>query len=343
MIGDTENPKKELEQPLHHDGNAGCKDADPSGHHAGHSHHHEHDYNRYSIKFDLDESDDIDGDVDDGQFPWKKALIIAVAALVLAVVIGLLLHRFGREIFRVMLEWLRRVVKREGVSSWIVLILVQFIFGWILLMPGLSTFNILQAFLMQSFWKPFLITFTGCYLASLSLFLIIKHFFRMKIVEKFKRKILFRIVYIEVKKRPWQMGFLFNLLFIPISLKNYLMPLTSITLYQYAIVLVPVHMGYCAMFAFVGYSMKDLNSLFDDVPFREKSTAAQVQTIVTYLLLILTVGLMVAFFFMAKKRYAEIEEQHRQEVERVKTHMKEMQLLQNNQKQDGEEDNHQAK
>jgi uncharacterized membrane protein YdjX (TVP38/TMEM64 family) len=282
------------------------------------------DFNRYSVKFDLE--DDEEEPAEAPRLTGKQIAIYSAVAVVGVLLLYLIVHHLGKEAFELVLDTLRKLVKSNNPLSYLLLILFQFLFGWILFMPGLSTFNILQAFLMQSFWKSFLLSFIGTYLASISLYIVIKKYFRSQIIEKFRRKILFRIVYLEVKKRPWQMGLLFNLLFIPISLKNYLMPLTSITLEQYAIVLFPVHMFYCAMFAFIGYSVKDINSLFHDgdESFSDKSTAAKIQTVMTYVLLALTIGLMIAFFFMAKKKYAEIEEEHKLQAVEAKEKLREL-------------------
>ena len=282
------------------------------------------DFNRYSVKFDLEDEEEP---VAAQPLTTLQIVIYSAIAIVVVLFFYFVVRYFGKDAFDMVIHTLRSLVKSSNPLSILLLGALQFVFGWVLFMPGLSTFNILQAFLMQSFWKSFLITFIGSYLASLILFLIIKKFFRKQIIEKFRRKILFRIVYLEVKKRPWQMGLLFNLLFIPASLKNYLMPLTSITLEQYAIVIFPVHMFYCAMFAFVGYSVKDINTLFHDKPFSEKSTAQQLQTVVTYFLLLLTIVLMIAFFILAKKKYTEIEEEHKMQAELAKGKMKELDVI----------------
>lgn len=287
------------------------------------------DYNRYSIKFDLEnEEEPVEPPP---RLTVKQIVIYVTVGIVFVMLFYYLTLKFGRRLLDLIVIGLRALVKSNNVFSYLLLASIQFVFGWVLFMPGLSTFNVLQAFLMQSFWKSLLISFIGSYLSSVISFLIIKTYFRHQIIEKFKRKIIFRILYIEVKKRPWQMGLLFNLLFIPASLKNYLMPLTSITCQQYAIVVFPVHMFYCAMFAFVGYSMKDINSmLHDDKPFSEKSTAQQVQSIVTWALLGLTIILMIGFGIIAKKKYAEIEEEHRVQVDKAKETHRELEHLHGN-------------
>lgn len=280
------------------------------------------DYNRYSVKFDIIEDDDEP--IEAHHYTTQDYLKFALIA---AAVIGigyLLYHWMGADAFAFVLQALGTLVRRNSLFSYVMLILFQFVFGCVLFMPGLSTFNILQAYLMQSFWKSLIISFTGAYLASLLTFSIIKKFFRQQIIEHFRNKVLFRIVYLEVKKKPWTMGLAFNLLFIPASVKNYLISLTSITLEQFAVVVAVAHLIFCSLFSFVGYQMKDLNSLFHGKNWSEKNTAEKVQGIFTYSMLALTMGLMGGFAYVAKQKYQEIEAQHRLERALVKSRATEL-------------------
>ena len=286
------------------------------------------DYNRYSIQFDpLDEEAEQAEAVNEPRMSKKDMFIYAVIAVVVLLLLYLITKRFGHKAFKLLKDILDFLIHSHSLLSYLVLILFHFIFGWILFMPGHSTFNILQAFLMKSFFKPWVLSTIGSTLASMTIFLIIKTYFRMQIVDKFKNKILFRIVYIEVKKRPVQMGILFNLLFIPTNVKNYLMALTSISFQQYAFVIVLVHAFYCALFAFVGYSMKDIDSFFKEESFFEKTSAQQMQTVMTYFLLLLTVVLMVIFGVVAKRKYAEMETEHRRHAEVARDRVRELEKV----------------
>ena len=82
------------------------------------------------------------------------------------------------------------------------------------------------------------------------------------------------------------------------------------------------------MFTFVGYQMKDINSLFQGKHFSEKTTAEKVQQVLTYVMLLFTFGLMVIFAVVAKKKYTEFETQHRLQAALVKSQMIEMERRQ---------------
>lgn len=279
------------------------------------------DYQKYSIKFDLDDDDE---DITISHYTTKDYIIYGGIAILAALLLYMIYRQIGHEFFKYMLHMLDDLVKDDSFMSYIILILLQFPFGWILFFPGLSTFNILLAVLMKNFLKSLFISLIGIYISSVSIVYIIKVYFRQQIIEKFRKKILFRIVYIEVKKNPWRFGFIFNMLFIPASVKNYLMALTSITMYQYCLIIFPTHLIYCILFSFVGYSMKDINAMFHDEPFSRKSTAGKIQTIFTYILLLITVGLFILFFITARKKYEEIENAHKLERAAAKSQMIEM-------------------
>ena len=269
------------------------------------------DYQRYSVKFDLEDEDE---DPVEKQ-PWgvKDYLKLAAVIVGLALLACLLYRALGPRFFKFVLHTLHSLVKDNSFFSYLVLVLCRFVFAGVLFFPGLSTFNILQAFLMKSFFKSFVISVVGIWLASVVVVFVIKRFFRQQIIERFRQKILFRIVYIEVKKNPWRFGLIFNMLMIPVSVKNYLMALTSISMFQYAIVILPANIIYSMMFSFVGTTMTDLSEISADKPFSQKSTAEKVQAVFTYVVLAATIGLFVMFFIVAKRKYEEIENQHRME------------------------------
>jgi uncharacterized membrane protein YdjX (TVP38/TMEM64 family) len=274
------------------------------------------------VKFDLDEEEETESNKYGAMDYLKLAAVLVGVALVAYFLYRVLGHGF----FEFALHALRKLVEDDSLFSYTILILCQFIFAGVLFFPGLSTFDILQAFLMKSFTKSLIISLLGVYLGSVLVVYVIKRYFRQQIIERFRKKILFRIVYVEVKKNPWKFGFIFNMLFIPASVKNYLMALTSITMYQYAIVILPAHLFYCFMFSLVGYSMTDLNAMFHDRPFSQKTTAEKLQSVFTYVLLAATVSLFVLFLIIAKRKYKEIENEHRMQSVIAKSQMLEMQI-----------------
>lgn len=276
----------------------------------------------YSVVFEIEE----DLDLESKQYTTKDILKYALIIVGVGIVLYAFFAFLGGDFLKYLIKTLQNLIKEGGISSLIAMALFQFVFGWVLFFPMLSTFNILQAYLMRSFFLSCLVSFIGAYLASLSIFLIIKNFFRQRIIDKFRKKILFRIVYVEVKKNPWYIGIAFNFLFVPASVKNYLLALTSITFPQYSVCVIPGHLFYCVLCAFVGYSMTDLDSLIHGVPWSQKTTAEKIEKILTYFLLLGTLALFGYFIYYARQKYKEIEEEYRQEALEAQSNMMEKEM-----------------
>lgn len=270
---------------------------------------------RYSIKFDfLNEGEPKEEE----PFDMKKVYIGVGVTLAVVFLLWIIYKIYGAEIFAFLYQKLEAAAQDASFFNTLVLLLSQVIYGWIPIFPGISTFNIMMAFLMKSFWRPFLISFIGGYLASLSVVYVVRNYLRNKVVEQFKNKVIFAIVYLAVKRNPVRMGILVNFLFLPPSGRNYLCALTSIPFEQYLYAVLPGHLTYCFMFSLIGYTATDLNTFFHDKPFSEKSFAEKLQKVLTYFMLLLTVGIMVFFGYLAKKMYAEFEENLKKDAEFLK-------------------------
>lgn len=272
---------------------------------------------RYSIKFDFLKIGDTH-DQENQKFDPKKLYIMLGGLVVFILVLFIIYKTFGVEIFEFLYKKLEDLAQDASFGNTILLIFCQFIYGWVLFFPGISTFNIMQAFLMKSFWRPFLLSFVGGYLASLSIVYVIRNYFRMRVVEKFKDQVVFAIVYLAVKRNPVRMGVLVNFLFLPPSARNYLCALTSIPFEQYCYAVLPGHLTYCFMFSLVGYTATDLNTFFHDKPFSEKTFAEKFQKVLTYFMLLLTLAIMVYFGYLAKQMYAEFEANLKKDAQHLK-------------------------
>ena len=250
----------------------------------------------------------------------KIFMVLAVIGFILYII-----YQFvGVEAFLGLVDSLRTLVKSDSTFSYLLIVILHFPFAWIPFMPGISTFDVLLAYLMQSFWLPFILSFLGWYLGSISLFLLVKMFFRNAIVERIRKNILFRIAYIEIKKSPWKMGFLFNMLFVPPSVKNYIMAVSSLTIDQYALILIPVHAIFSMKFAIVGYSMNGLDDILKGQSFSEKTASQKAETIFTYILAFLSMLLMGYFAYFMKQKYDEVMRDYRMEAESARSHMQEL-------------------
>ena len=266
---------------------------------------------RYSIEFDLTLYEE---NMTAPATPFKLSDYYTHLAIIgfIVIIIFIIYEIYGAEFFTWTLSALRGIARSNSIIDNFLIICTQIPFA-AFFVPSVSSFNIILAYLMKDFWRCLFLTTFGAVLWSSLTFLVIRKYFRETIINKFKGMMLFRIVYIEVKKNPWQMGFIFNFLFIPMSVKNYLISLTSIELRQLAVILTCVHLVYNAIFSFVGTQMTDMSRLFKSTPFSEKTFPEKLQTVFTWVILLVTVGSFVALFLLAKRKYQEMEDEMKME------------------------------
>lgn len=218
------------------------------------------------------------------------------------------------------LGWL---VRDPGLFRGTALILLGIPFTWFFV-PGLTTVNVLQAFLMKSFWLSLIISFLRVWLTSLGLFYLVKKYFRSQIVDRFKKKLLFQVLYLEIKEKPYEIGVMFSFLFVPVAIKNYLMSLTSLNIGQFSLVILPSNLIYCSMWSFVGYSINDIGEVGKHKPFKDKLPKEKVTTILSYVMFGLSAVCMGVLVYHIKQKYKKLEDEHKERVQARQTELAEL-------------------
>lgn len=118
--------------------------------------------------------------------------------------------------------------KSNDTSSIFFFIVVEVLFAWIP-MPGWTYISILIPYYMKTFMKPFLIILSGNYIGGISIFLFVRYYGRSWVLQKYGKTIIYRIFNNEVKTSPWTISVISNMLLLPHSVKNTVLPLTSMT------------------------------------------------------------------------------------------------------------------
>ena len=231
-----------------------------------------------------------------------------IVVLTLLGVVLILYFLFGNDLYTHFVREVRELAKSRTPLSIMVLVLVQLVFAVIPFLPGLSTYNIMQAFFLHDFPLSFAISFGGCYLGSLLVFLLTKSCFHQRVYKKFKGLIIYKILLKETKKKPIQTGIMFNFLFVPVSVKNYLIGISELRFYHCLVVFPPGHSLLCALCAMIGAKMNDLSDLMGAKGFSEKTRAEKLQIIVSGALLVFTVAFFITLFFVIRRKYKRYEE-----------------------------------
>lgn len=240
----------------------------------------------------------------------KKCNILLCVVSILAIILTLvgLYLVFGRTFVARGINLLRKVTRDQTPLNLAILFLVQFFFGFILFLPGLATYNILQAFLMKSFWVSFLISAGGCYAASLTVYLVVRSCCHQKIYKKLKHMVVYRMLLTESKKTPIKTGMLFNFLFIPVSVKNYLFAISGLKFHHCLIALPPGHCLMTAICSMIGAKVNDISEVFTTKDYANKSKVEKLQSIVSMALLVFTIAFFFTLFCVIKRKYKEYQE-----------------------------------
>ena len=242
---------------------------------------------------------------------WGLAILAVVGTIFVLYLI------FGNKIFSEFVHIMRRAIHPKHPLTYVFLVAIQFLFGFVLFLPGLSSFNILQAFFLHHFWIAFGVSFGGCYLASITVFLVASTCCKRKMHKKMHDMIIYKMLIKETKKHPLRTGILFNFLFVPVSVKNYMIGLSELKFFHALIVFLPGHALLCAVCAMIGSKVNDLSELFGSKSYAKKTRAEKVQFVISMSLLGFTLTFLCTLFCIIKRQYSKYQEaQIREEEER---------------------------
>ena len=105
---------------------------------------------------------------------------------------------FGRIVTSVF-DFIQHFARENSAESWAFFIGAQFCFEWFLI-PGVSYFNIAQAFFMQEYLKPFLISAISASIAGCSVFLLSRYCFASWLRKKLDGFLLFHTLLVETSR-----------------------------------------------------------------------------------------------------------------------------------------------
>lgn len=252
---------------------------------------------------------------------FNRTLWILAIMSVLGTVITLYLI-YGNRAFHELVVFFRRVIRGQNPFAYIILISIQILFGFILFLPGLSTINVLQAYFLHNFWIAFGVSLGGGYLASLSVYITVRTCCKKRMYKKMHGLIIYKMLIKETKKHPYRTGILFNFMFVPVSVKNYLIGLSELKFYHACVVFFPGHAILCAVCSMIGSKVNDLSEIFGSKSFSKKSRGEKVQFIISMSLLLFTLIFLCMLFFVIKRQYNRYQEAQIKEEEELENQKK---------------------
>jgi uncharacterized membrane protein YdjX (TVP38/TMEM64 family) len=207
--------------------------------------------------------------------PAQRAKLRTAAVWLGAIFTGYILWTVIKQnVHEFLIKKIEHFSREESFRSYAFFIGIQLVFSWVLI-PGLTYLDIVMASLMKDFYKSFNIIFWGTFVGGLISFFVVKFFLKNFILRKFGDNMIYLIFKQEVKKNPWSISFVANILMIPSCFKNLLLPLTEMTFWQFALPKIPLYILFTSVICLLGDEIHDFESYVNGEHFGGKKTAIQ--------------------------------------------------------------------
>lgn len=234
----------------------------------------------------------------------NTCLIILVINLLIIVSLYLI---FGKKFFNWLYTEMSEMVRSGSFGSILILLALQLPFHIILFLPGLAYLNIMMAIMMKNAFKAWMIAFWGGYISSLIVYAVVRRFFFERIKRRFRHFEPYQMLLEETKEHPIRDGILFNCIFIPASVKCYVIAITNLEFWQAAIAFMPGPLMLNLLAAMIGSEIGDISELFVSHSWEKKSQWQKIQFFFTLLLTVLTIGLVVYIAIYYRRKYTEYQ------------------------------------
>lgn len=244
---------------------------------------------------------------EEGGYSFKAKLLIGLLAVLC---IATLLFMAKEGLVKAAMAEVTLLASSHTPGSYLALFLLQYIFAAVPFLPGVSTLNVLQAYLMKGFWASFLLAFLGGYTSSLLVAAVTKAYLRKAVKRRLGHTLMFKVLMLEVKQNPVRNGVIFNMLFIPISIKNYLLGVSGLTFEQLCIAFLPGPLLFNINCALVGSQASSLSDSLAHTSFSEKSTSEKLELLFSCLMIAATMGFLGLISWVIRKKMKELEAKH---------------------------------
>ena len=238
---------------------------------------------------------------------FTYALWILGFGLIIGFFIWLANSSIGQSIYISCLLWIQNYVNEGSYTSLILLYAIQVFFSCIAI-PGQTFTVICMGFIMKEFFKPWIIATLGGYLGAICWFILIRYLFKPYINKYFSSSIVFNVLVEETKENPWSVSTFANFIMIPVAIKNTLLPMTEMTLWQFSVPKLPIHMGFCAVYVFIGMQVKTIGELMGSKSMSHWKSKDIVNFIVTIVLLATSAAIIVLFAVVVSSKVKFVEE-----------------------------------
>ena len=107
-----------------------------------------------------------------------------------------------------------------------------------------------------------------------------------------------------------------RILFIPVTFKNYILPLSGVSYAMYILTALPFNLLFACIFTFIGIQLRRPEDLLETRDFKKKTSAEKVNFVLTYFILLLSAGIICYIGYMTKKKLKKLEKKEKEALRR---------------------------
>lgn len=237
-------------------------------------------------------------------------LLLIIGIVVLAIVVLVFFWKYVLKKFDIIgniLEFCESLAPnkfRNYMITFAVICACQFFF-----FPGQSTFVALSGYFIGNYWSALLRFVIILWPVKLFGFLMVKHCIYHRVYHKFHENDVYQAINLESKRNGWVTSFIVNLMWIMSSIKMYIIPLLSITVWQFIPFMMIGEVMYASLFILVGMEVKDVYS-FINGSYDNFSPAQKVSYFVFMAFTVVTVVTILFLFYKIGVRVNQLKELH---------------------------------
>ena len=242
----------------------------------------------------------------------KKLYITLTVIATIILILALTWNAFTSQIFEFLIKAIKAVHELPAPFNYLIFFTAYFTChatGFPL--PSLMT--VVLGYVLKTPILPAIYYTSAITTVAMFHFWLAKKYLLTKLQKKYGQKPLFKVITKEASKRPCLTSFCTQCVAGPALVKNFLLILAGVDFYSIVCNAFLYNMVYSIVLGMVGSNAHDLGDLMGSKKFSEMNTVDKVSTVMSYLAIGFTIGMVVGLSWFVRGRVKKMEEEVRKE------------------------------
>lgn len=235
----------------------------------------------------------------------KKYIFIGIAILAILLVIVFWKH-FSKHFIKFIVKSIKKIAKMP--EPWSSLTFIGFLlFYQFSFIPTQSMFLVLMSYALNSFLHSILLQAISTFTSASLTYYFATTCWKKCLDEKYKKELLYKVALHESKHNPYKINLIFRIMYIPVTFKNCILPLTGTNYKVYAICLIPAIFFFGTLYTLIGLGLNSVDEFFEVKRFGKMKFFEKVKVIVGYIVAICTLGMFIGIWCYTKIKMKEFK------------------------------------